>query len=85
MRAPKKAKAGKVVRDAFSIPKNEHDELKSLRNVLARADRPASKSEMLRAAVRLLSQCSVSEMIAVLDALPVVAKGKGKSKVKDKK
>lgn len=79
-RAPKKAKAGKVVRDAFSIPKSEHAELKSLRNVLARAGRPATKSEMLRAGLRLLSQRSVSELLAVLDALPVIAKGKAKGK-----
>lgn len=81
-RAPKKAKAkaGKVVRDAFSIPKSEHAELKSLRNVLARAGRPATKSEMVRAGLRLLSQRSVSELLAVLEALPVVTKAKGKAK-----
>ncbi|MDO9597859.1 MAG: hypothetical protein Q7J47_09075 [Azoarcus sp.] len=73
-----KQKPGKVVRDSFSMPKSEHAELKSVRTALARAGRLTTKSEVLRAAVRLLGERSVKELVAVLDTLPVVAKGKGK-------
>ncbi|MDD2875336.1 MAG: hypothetical protein PHG21_17080, partial [Azoarcus sp.] len=75
---PKKEKAGKVVRDSFSMPKSEQAALKKLRTALARAGRLATKSEVLRAGLKLLGERSAKELVAVLDSLPVVIKGKGK-------
>lgn len=76
----KKDKAVKVIRDSFSIPANEHQQLKSLRVELGKAGRLASKSEVLRAGLKLLGERSVAELVAVLDALPVVIKGKRSKK-----
>jgi len=76
----KKEKAGKVIRDSFSIPASEHHQLKSLRVELGKAGRLASKSEVLRAGLKLLAERSVTEQVAVLDALPVVVKGKRSKK-----
>ena len=76
----KKDKTVKVIRDSFSIPANEHQQLKSLRVELGKAGRLASKSEVLRAGLKLLGERSVAELVAVLDALPVVIKGKRSKK-----
>ena len=75
---PGNKKAGKVVRDSFSMPKREHAEIKRLRAALAKAGRPATKSEVLRAAFKLLGERSIKEVLSALDTLPVVLKGKGK-------
>lgn len=69
-------KREKVVRDSFSLPKSEQARLKRLRARLARSGRIATKSEVLRAALQLLSQRSTEELVTLLDALPAVPKGK---------
>ena len=74
----KKEKGEKVVRASFSMPKSEHAQLKVLRKELAKAGRPASRSELLRAGLRLLAAHSGKEVAALVEALPVVPKGKGK-------
>jgi Arc/MetJ-type ribon-helix-helix transcriptional regulator len=74
----RKEKREKVVRDSFSIPKSEHAQLKVLRTELAKAGRLASKSEVLRAGLRLLAERSGAELASLIGALPAVPKGKGK-------
>lgn len=74
----KKEKRDKVVRDSFSIPTSEHARLKALRVDLGKAGRLASKSEVLRAGLKLLGERSPTELLALLDTLPAVTKGKHK-------
>lgn len=76
----KKEKREKVVRDSFSMPASEHRRIKSLREELGKAGRLSSKSEVLRAGLHLLGQRSASELVALFDALPAVAKGKRSKK-----
>ena len=76
----KKDKAPKIIRDSFSTRASAHHQFKSLRVELGKAGRPASKSEVLRAGLRLLAERSVTEQVAVLDALPVVVEGKRSKK-----
>ena len=76
------AKAGKIVRDSFSLPAAEQKGLKALRQTLEKAGRKASKSEVLRAGLALLATRPVAEIAATLDALPKVSKGGGKKKKK---
>lgn len=76
----KKEKREKVVRDSFSIPANEHRRIKSLREQVGKAGRLSSKSEVLRAGLHLLGERSTSELVAMLDALPAVVKGKRSKK-----
>lgn len=76
----KKDKRDKVVRDSFSIPASEHVRLKALRVDLAKAGRLVSKSEVLRAGLRLLGERSIADLTALIDALPPVVKGKRSKK-----
>jgi len=73
-----KDKADKVVRDSFSMPEAEHKRIKALREELGRSGRLASKSEVLRAGLAVLAGLSRDEVIAVLDGLTPVVKGKRK-------
>ena len=73
-----KEKREKVVRDSFSMPKSEHAALKELRGTLARKGRIYTKSELVRAAVQLLTALKPAEIIKQVDGLAPVAKGKGK-------
>jgi hypothetical protein len=76
----KKDKREKVMRDSFSLPASEHKRIKALREALGQSGRLASKSEVLRAGLALLSQRSTTEVVSLLDALPPVAKGKRSKK-----
>ncbi|TAH44875.1 MAG: hypothetical protein EYC67_12205 [Betaproteobacteria bacterium] len=73
-------KRGKVVHDTFAMPKGEHGRIKTLRATLAGRGRQTSKSELLRVGLRLVAQCSERELLALLDALPAVNKGKRRKK-----
>ncbi|HRP95060.1 MAG TPA: hypothetical protein PL143_02315 [Rhodocyclaceae bacterium] len=76
----KKEKPEMVVRDSFSMPPREHRRLKALREELGKTGRLASKSEVLRAGLALLSQRDTTEIVTLLDALPRVVKGKRSKK-----
>lgn len=75
-------KAGKIVRDSFSLPAAEQKDLKALRQVLEKAGRKATKSEMLRAGLALLASRPTPEIAELLDRLPQVKKGGSKKKKK---
>ncbi|WP_133594319.1 hypothetical protein [Azoarcus indigens] len=77
-KAGKAGKREKVVRDSFSLPKHEHAQLKQLRADLLKAGRESTKSELLRAGLSLLATRGKGELLALLNALPVVPKGKSK-------
>lgn len=76
----KKDKKDKVVRDSFSMPGPEHTQLKALRLKVGKAGRLVSKSEVLRAGLTLLSSQSTEKVVALVDALPKVPRGKRSKK-----
>jgi hypothetical protein len=73
---PVKLPREKVVRDSFSMPKSEHAQLKVLRETLAKGGRICTKSELLRAGIQLLLKVPAADAKALVEALPVVPKGK---------
>lgn len=79
--APVKKKV-KLVRDSFTMPKNEYHTLSDLKLRSARLGLPAKKSEILRAGVAALSKMSDAGFAAALDAIPSLKTGRPKDSKK---
>lgn len=80
-KAPKKDKADKprkpkLVRDSFTIPKDEYAVLEALKERAARLGRPTKKSEMLRAGVQALALMPDAAFLARVGAVPAVKTGR---------
>lgn len=80
-KAPKADKADKtrkpkLVRDSFTIPKDEYAVLDALKQRAARLGRPAKKSEVLRAGVQALAAMPDSAFLASVGAVPTVKTGR---------
>lgn len=77
----------KLVRDSFTIPKNEYITLADLKLRSARLGRQAKKSEVLRAGIEALNKMSDAVFSAALDAIPSLKAGhpKDTKKAGDKK
>jgi len=71
-----KARKPKLVRDSFTIPKNEYAVLDALKLRAARLGRPAKKSEVLRAGVMALSGMGDAAFLASLTGVPAVKTGR---------
>lgn len=73
------AKFVKVSRESFSLPATEAATLKALRTALAKEGRIATKSELVRAGIALLTGLAPGALAAAVDGLaPVVKKKKKK-------
>jgi hypothetical protein len=73
-----KVKKPKLVRDSFTIPKNEYlalGELKSRAEALAH---PAKKSELLRAGLMALTHMTDQSFLKALGAVPAIKTGRPK-------
>ncbi|WP_395703216.1 hypothetical protein [Aquabacterium sp.] len=71
----------KLVRDSFTIPRSEYQVLDALKQRLVQLTRPAKKSELLRAGIKLLAALPDEALIAALAAVPSIKTGRpGKSK-----
>jgi hypothetical protein len=66
----------KIVRDSFSIPKDEYAVLEELKARAARLGRPAKKSEVVRAGVRALAALGDAAFLASVGALPAAGAAK---------
>lgn len=64
--APEKIKKPKLVRDSFTIPKTEYAVLDELKQRAALLSRPAKKSEVLRAGIKLLATLPDAQLLAAL-------------------
>ena len=73
---PEKHKKPKLVRDSFTIPKNEYELLVTLKARSAALKQPAKKSEVLRAGVKLLATMKDAEFLAALRAVPSLKTGR---------
>ena len=73
-----KPKKPKLVRDSFTIPKDEFDVLVELKQRAQKLAHAAKKSEILRAGVRLLAAQGNAAFLAALTAVPSIKTGRPK-------
>lgn len=76
--ADEAAKKPKLVRDSFTIPKNEYTVLDTLKQRAIQLTQPAKKSEILRAGIRLLHALPDEAFLAALTAVPSLKTGRPK-------
>lgn len=70
----------KLVRDSFTMPKNEYQTLDALKTRLLRLSHSAKKSELLRAGVAVLGRMSDSQLLAAIAVVPNLKTGRPKGK-----
>ncbi len=68
----------KLVRDSFTIPKNEYTVLTELKLRAARLGRPAKKGEILRAGIGALHAMPDAAFLSALDSVPSLKTGRPK-------
>jgi hypothetical protein len=73
---PAKPKKPKLVRDSFTIPKAEYVVLDELKQRAAKLTRPAKKSELLRAGIKLLASLSDAAFLTALEQVPAIKTGR---------
>jgi hypothetical protein len=71
-----KARKPKLVRDSFTIPKDEYTVLGDLKLRAAKLGRPAKKSEVLRAGVMALASMGDAAFLASVSGVPAVKTGR---------
>lgn len=74
-----KAKKPKLVRDSFTIPKDEYAVIETLKERTARLSTPTKKSELLRAGLKLLSQLDDATLQKAMQSIPAIKTGRPKS------
>ncbi len=78
-KAEAKPKKPKLVRDSFTIPKDEYTAIDTLKERSVALGRPAKKSELLRAGLMALQAMSPNALRAALEAVPTIKTGRPKS------
>lgn len=71
-----KPRKPKLVRDSFTIPKDEYAVLESLKERAAKLGRPTKKSEVLRAGVQALAAMTDSAFLASVGGVPALKTGR---------
>ncbi|MBS0389594.1 MAG: hypothetical protein JSR23_00340 [Proteobacteria bacterium] len=74
-----KAKKPKLVRDSFTIPKDEYAVIESLKQRTARLSLPAKKSELLRAGLKLLAALDDAALRQAMQTVPTIKTGRPKA------
>lgn len=77
-----KAKKHKLVRDSFTIPKDEYLAIEELKQRTAKLSKPAKKSELLRAGIKLLLQLDDAALVQAMQAVPAIKTGRPRSEKK---
>ena len=73
---PQKTKKTKLVRDSFTIPKPEYLVLDELKQRATGLTRPAKKSELLRAGIKILAALSDAAFLTALAQVPAIKTGR---------
>jgi hypothetical protein len=73
-----KAHKPKLVRDSFTIPKDEYQVLDALKSRALGLEQHVRKSELLRAGIRALNAMSDRAFLAAIDAVPTLKTGRPK-------
>ena len=76
-----KAKKPKLVRDSFTIPKDEYAVIETLKQRAATLAQPVKKSELLRAGLKVLAGLSDAALRSALQAVPSIKTGRPKAEV----
>ncbi len=76
---PVKAKKPKLVRDSFTIPKDEYVVIESLKIRAGKLGQAVKKSELLRAGVKALAAMSDIQFKAALSNVPTIKTGRPKN------
>ena len=76
---PAKAKKPKLVRDSFTIPKDEYIVIDSLKIRAGKLGQAVKKSELLRAGVKALAAMSDIQFKAALSNVPTIKTGRPKN------
>ncbi|MEQ6474638.1 hypothetical protein [Comamonas sp. wu1-DMT] len=71
-----KSKKPKLVRDSFTIPKDEYEGIDALKLRAAAQGHLAKKSELLRAGLKLLSTLDDKQLLVALEAVPSIKTGR---------
>ncbi|RYF18562.1 MAG: hypothetical protein EOO30_03070 [Comamonadaceae bacterium] len=71
-----KPRKPKLVRDSFTIPKDEYAVLELLKERAAKLGRPTKKSEVLRAGVQALAGMTDSAFLASVGGVPALKTGR---------
>lgn len=74
----KKGNVSTVIRDTFSMPPQDYELVEALRTRAARLGRNTSKSEVVRAGLRLLDAVGEEQLYAVLQELARTSPGRKK-------
>ena len=61
-----------LVREKFSLPEGEYEQLLEMKQRLSDHSLPVKKSELVRAGIRLLDALGEKELLAVLDQIPTL-------------
>lgn len=78
---PAKVKKPKLVRDSFTIPKDEYAVIETLKQRAATLAQPVKKSELLRAGLKVLAGLSDAALRSALQAVPSIKTGRPKAEV----
>ena len=71
-----KPKKPKLVRDSFTIPKNEFTVLQDLKLRAGKSGTAAKKSEILRAGIKALAAMNDAAFAAAIGAVPAIKTGR---------
>jgi hypothetical protein len=74
--APKKPSKVKVIRDSFTMPLNEYEEIAKIKEAFKKAGMPVKKSEVLRAGLRVLAKLTAAQKKAELSSLEKIKTGR---------
>ena len=75
---PEKVKKPKLVRDSFTIPKDEYEVLDELKQRCAKLSQPSKKSELLRAGLKALAAMTDKNLLTAVQAVPSIKTGRPK-------
>ena len=76
---PAKAHKPKLVRDSFTMPKDEYQALDVLKGRALGLEKHVRKSELLRAGIRALSAMNDREFLKAIGAVPTLKTGRPKA------
>ena len=71
-----KPKKSKLVRDSFTVPKDEYAAIDALKLRAAQQGHMVKKSELLRAGLKLLAGLDEQQLLAALQAVPSIKTGR---------
>jgi hypothetical protein len=75
---PAKARKPKLIRDSFTIPKDEYQVIDVLKQRSAKLGQPMKKSELLRAGIKLLNSLDDAAFGKAMAEVPAIKTGRPK-------